>query len=65
MNEILPFEPHWRTSTRSGGGECVQVGTGTARVLVRDSKDRSGPVLAFASRDWARFVAAIKDGELG
>jgi hypothetical protein len=40
----------WRTSsyTGSGGGNCVEVGdqTGEGRVLVRDTKDRRGPVLA-------------------
>ncbi len=55
----------WRTSsyTGSGGGNCVEVGdkTGDGRVLVRDTKDRRGPVLAFNPQSWRNFTAKIKD----
>ncbi|ASW53689.1 DUF397 domain-containing protein [Plantactinospora sp. KBS50] len=52
-------EPRWRTSSRSNGtGACVEVADNLpGRVLVRDSKDRSGPVLAFAPAAWSAFVA--------
>ena len=44
----------WRTSsyTGSGGGNCVEVGNHAQdrRVLIRDTKDRRGPVLAFNPR---------------
>jgi hypothetical protein len=30
---------------------------------VRDSKDREGPVLAFAPADWQAFTAAVRAGE--
>jgi hypothetical protein len=49
----------WRTSTRSGdnGGNCVEVADNLPGVVaVRDSKDRTGPVLTFAPRSWAAFV---------
>jgi hypothetical protein len=52
-------EPHWRTSTRStdSGGNCVEVADNLPGVvLVRDSKDRSGPVLTFAPAAWRGFV---------
>jgi hypothetical protein len=32
-------------------------------VGVRDSKDRSGPVLAFDPRAWADFLRGVKSGE--
>ncbi|MDG4778221.1 DUF397 domain-containing protein [Micromonospora sp. WMMD961] len=54
-------EPHWRTSTRSTdtGGNCVEVADNVPGVvLVRDSKDRSGPVLTFAPAAWRGFVAS-------
>jgi hypothetical protein len=55
----------WRTSsyTGSGGGNCVEVGgqTGDGRVLVRDTKDRRGPVLAFNPQAWRNFATEIKD----
>ena len=54
----------WRTSSRSGtnGGHCVEVAAVDRPVAVRDSKDRTGPVLAFGDRDWATFVQTAKAG---
>ena len=54
----------WRTSTYSNaGGNCVEVGADAgARVLVRDTKDREGPVLEFAAEAWRRFVVACREG---
>jgi Domain of unknown function (DUF397) len=41
--------PRWRTSSYSGanGGECVEVGQDQDLIVVRDTKDRTGPVLRF------------------
>jgi hypothetical protein len=52
----------WRTSSYSGnnGGACVEAATVPAAVLVRDSTDPQGPVLAFAAREWQRFADRIK-----
>ncbi|MFY1681035.1 DUF397 domain-containing protein [Micromonospora sp. WMMD730] len=50
----------WRKSTRSngGGGACVEVADELSGVvMVRDSKDPGGPVLAFESYAWRAFVA--------
>lgn len=54
----------WRKSRRSAGngGNCVEVAAVDRRVAVRDSKDRTGPVLAFGERDWATFVRTAKAG---
>ena len=52
-------EPRWRTATRSNssGGECVEVADNLpGRVLVRDSKDRTGGTLTFAPAAWRAFV---------
>ena len=55
----------WRTSsyTGSGGGNCVEIGNHAPdrRVLIRDTKDRRGPVLAFNPQSWRNFTAEIKD----
>ncbi|MFJ8690172.1 DUF397 domain-containing protein [Micromonospora wenchangensis] len=51
----------WRKSTRSngGGGACVEVADNLSGVvMVRDSKDPGGPVLAFDPYAWRAFVAA-------
>lgn len=53
----------WRTSSRSGsnGGACVEVADNLPGVVgVRDSKDRSGPTLAFAPDSWRAFLAYAK-----
>jgi hypothetical protein len=54
----------WRKSTYSGsnGGGCIEVAGHGRRVLVRDTQDRSGPVLRFSSAAWLRFADRVKDG---
>ena len=42
-----------------GGGECVEVGKAD-RVLVRDTQDRTGPVLVFSAATWERFAGQVK-----
>lgn len=51
----------WRKSSYSGsnGGDCVEVAA-RGRVLVRDTKDRTGALLAFGPRTWREFTARIK-----
>lgn len=54
--------PSWRKSSRSSsnGGNCVEVaGNLPGRVLVRDSKDQTGPMLTFAPTAWRSFVATL------
>ncbi|GAA2490387.1 DUF397 domain-containing protein [Streptomyces thermolineatus] len=48
----------WFRSSHSGGegGQCVEVAAGPGAVHVRDSKDRTGPVLSFTADEWAAFV---------
>jgi hypothetical protein len=54
----------WRKSSYSGGngGGCIEVGAHpeTGRVLVRDTKDRTGPVLTVTPAAWRRFAAQVK-----
>jgi hypothetical protein len=54
----------WRKSSYSGGngGGCIEVGARaeTGRVLLRDTKDRTGPVLAVTPAAWRRFTAQVK-----
>ncbi|WP_433126950.1 DUF397 domain-containing protein [Micromonospora sp. CA-240977] len=53
----------WRKSTRSGGsgGDCVEVADNLPGVVgVRDSKDQSGPTLAFTPAAWAAFVGGVQ-----
>jgi len=55
----------WRKSSYSGGngGGCIEAGAqAAARVLVRDTKDRTGPVLRFTPAAWQRFADRVKAG---
>lgn len=47
----------WRKSSRSEAGNCVEAGRGPGSVLVRDTADRGGPLLAFPAEAWAAFTA--------
>ncbi|GAA2880599.1 DUF397 domain-containing protein [Streptosporangium fragile] len=65
MNAINLSAATWKKSARSAaGGNCVEVASlGGGHVGVRDSKDRSGPVLVFTPEEWKAFVGGVKDGE--
>ena len=53
----------WRTARRSvGNGACVEVTPASGHILVRDSKDRSGPVINYSERSWRQFVTSAKAG---
>lgn len=51
MHDLEQTALTWRKSSRSNGvgGECVEMASAHDRVLVRDSKNPEGPVLAFRS----------------
>ncbi|MFB6893459.1 DUF397 domain-containing protein [Kitasatospora sp. NPDC056327] len=51
-------EVGWRKSSHSGpdGGNCVEVAEIMSAVLVRDSKDKSGPHLTFSPAAWEAFL---------
>ncbi|RUL92315.1 MULTISPECIES: DUF397 domain-containing protein [Micromonospora] len=54
----------WRKSSRSSanGGDCVEVADNLSGVvLVRDSKDRDGGMLAFGPAAWKAFVAQVTE----
>lgn len=48
MNDKESDPVDWRVSSKSGGTNCVEVAVFTGRVLVRDSKARSGDILKFS-----------------
>lgn len=64
MRPPAPLRWVWRRSSNCEGGACLEVRATAGGVEVRNSKARSGPVLAFTVADWAAFLAAVKDGEL-
>lgn len=56
---------HWIKSTRSGptSDNCVEVAFINDTIAVRDSKDKTGPVLTFTQPEWDAFTAGAKNGE--
>ena len=56
----------WRTSSASGGsGECVEVARWESSVLIRDSQDRSGPILVVNATQWLGLLERARKGDIG
>lgn len=56
----------WRKASFSGdqGGDCVEVADlPNGGRLVRDSKNPTGPRLAFTPGEWTAFVKGVRAGE--
>jgi len=55
----------WRKSSySSSNANCVEVARSLPGIVaVRDSKDRTGPVLTFAPDAWAAFTAGVREGQ--
>ena len=53
----------WRTSSLCDLNGCVEVALLEDRVVVRDAKDRAGPVLVFTAAEWEAFVGGVRGGE--
>jgi hypothetical protein len=53
----------WRKSTSSESNGCVEVAFVGDQVAIRDSKDRSGPVLQFTHKEWEAFLGGVRAGE--
>jgi len=53
----------WRKSTHSGsnGGGCLETASHHNHVIVRDTQDRSGPMLRFDTAAWRRFTDQVKN----
>ncbi|HYS40409.1 MAG TPA: DUF397 domain-containing protein [Pseudonocardiaceae bacterium] len=49
----------WVKSSYSSQGNCVEVAA-RDHVLVRDTKDRTGPMLRFTPAAWRRFADRVK-----
>jgi uncharacterized protein DUF397 len=53
-----------KAAVSSNAGSCVEARICDCdEILVRDSKDPSGPVLTFNRNEWAAFLAGVKAEE--
>ena len=56
--------PRWRKSSYSvdnGNANCVEAGSVSGTVLVRDTTDRDGGTLTLSARAWRRFTTQIRE----
>ncbi len=52
----------WRKSETSAASDCVEVAFVDQSVLVRNSRDPAGPVLAFTHSEWTAFLTGARNG---
>jgi Domain of unknown function (DUF397) len=57
-----PSRAVWRTSSFSNnGGACVEVADNQPDLIaVRDTKDRSGPILLLTPIQWREFITMLR-----
>jgi hypothetical protein len=53
----------WRISSRSGGGDCVEVGRVDGSIAVRHSRHPDGGMIVYTVSEWQAFLAGVKGGE--
>jgi CDP-diacylglycerol pyrophosphatase len=54
--------PGWRRASQCvNDSHCVEVAARAGVVLMRDSKDPDGPVLAFSVDVWQDFIRGMKE----
>ncbi|GGV32833.1 DUF397 domain-containing protein [Streptomyces spectabilis] len=65
INDCVEVALEWVKSSYSSsnnGEDCVEAAIGVGAIHIRDSKNRQGAQLAFASRAWRDFVAGYAIG---
>lgn len=50
----------WRKSSKSPSQQCLEMAHDEDDVLVRDSKQKDGPVLRFPAASYSTFIQAIR-----
>jgi Domain of unknown function (DUF397) len=57
------FRITWRRSSSCDTGSCVEFAEVGRQVLMRDSKNPTGPVLKFEPPVWHEFLQGVKAGD--
>ena len=50
----------WKISSKSNGGNCVEVAFHDGMVLIRDSKNRDGGIISVPAAEWKTFLTVVK-----
>jgi hypothetical protein len=50
----------WRISSWSNGTNCIEVAVQSESVQIRDSKNRSGHILAVPAATWQAFIEGLR-----
>lgn len=60
-------DPAWRKSSYSqaSDNDCVEICVDGTAVLIRDSKNPTGPVLRVSAGAWSAFVDGVRRGAVG
>ncbi len=59
MNDALAWFKSSHSNTE--GGACVEIALTPGTIHVRDSKDRTGPQLAFTAEAWTDFIGKLAE----
>jgi hypothetical protein len=65
MLSTCPMDISWRVSSWSKNGNCVEIASSEATVLIRDTKNRSGRVLSFRITAWENFIKTVQADNTG
>lgn len=59
------LKDQWFKSSFSSGNtdNCIEAYFDGETVSIRDTKDRDGGTLAFTHKEWAAFVAGVRNNE--
>jgi Domain of unknown function (DUF397) len=65
LTDAVELACDWRKASHSvNNGQCVEVAADRTAVLVRDSVNPSGAVVAYAPVAWRAFINSAKAGSL-
>ena len=56
-------ELRWIKSSFCESGNCVEIASTGAQILIRDSKQPQGPHLEFTRQEWEAFEAGMGRGD--
>lgn len=62
-NSTRPWGLSWRVAQRCDAGNCVLIAPSGDTIVIGDSKNPGGPVLAYSRSEWRTFVEGIKEGD--